>query len=362
VPPAVRPVPLVQTRALRQAVLRPHQTVEELASHEPAGAVAFGTFDGDELVAVGLIGPEGDPGAWRIRGMATAPQARGRGAGTAVLDALVRHASAHGATGVWCNARVRAVPLYERAGLRVVSEVFEPPDIGPHVRMELPVFQGFGPKVFEWFAGLERDNTKAYFTATRELYEHDVRGGLEAMLDELAMTFGGEARVFRQQRDLRFTADKTPYKSRTYGVIHGTSVPGAGLYAQLATSGLYAGTGYWQLARDQLERFRAAVADDGAGPRLEAATAAAQDAGLELAGPSLRTTPRGYPREHARIELLRRKALIAGRALPGDGGIDRAAALDHVAGAWRAAEPLNAWLDEHVGPSTLPREPRGGRR
>ena len=358
----VRSLSLEQTRALRQAVLRPYLTVEELADHEPPDAVAFGAFDGDELVAVGLVGPEGEPGAWRVRGMATAEPARGRGAGTAVLGALVRHAAAHGATRVWCNARVRAIPLYERAGLRVVSEVFEPPDIGPHVRMELPIFQGFGPEVFDWFDGLERDNSKAYFTATRDRYERDVRGGLEALLDELAMTFGGEARVFRQQRDLRFTPDKTPYKTRTYGVIHGTSVPGAGLYAQLSANGLYAGTGYWRLARDQLERFRAAVADDAAGPQLEAVTAAAQDAGLELAGESLRTAPRGYPREHPRIELLRRKALIGGRALPGEGGIERDTALDHVAGAWRAAELLNAWLDEHVGPSTLPREPRGGRR
>jgi uncharacterized protein (TIGR02453 family) len=361
-PLAVRPIPLAQTRALRQAVLRPHQTVEELARHEPEHAVAFGAFDGEELVAVGLIGPQGEPGAWRIRGMATAPEARGRGTGTAVLDALVRHAFAHGAASVWCNARVRAIPLYERAGLRVVSDVFEPPEIGPHVRMELPLFHGFGSDVFEWFAGLERDNTKAYFTATRELYEREVRGALEAMLDELALTFGGQARVFRQQRDLRFTPDKTPYKTRTYGVIGGTSVPGAGLYAQLSASGLYAGTGYWRLARDQLERFRAAVVDDDAGPRLEAATAAAGDAGLEIAGQSLRTAPRGYPREHPRIELLRRKALIAGRAIGGEGGIARDAALEHVAGAWRAAEPLNAWLDRHVGPSTLPREPRGGRR
>ena len=228
--------------------------------------------------------------------------------------------------------------------------------------MEDSAFQGFGPDVFEWFAGLERDNSKAYFTATRDLYEDAVRGGLEAMLDELAMTFGGEARVFRQQRDLRFTPDKTPYKTRTYGVIYGTSVPGAGLYAQLSVSGLYAGTGYYRLARDQLERFRAAVADDEAGPRLETLTAGAQDAGLELAGESLRTAPRGYPRDHPRIELLRRKALIAGRALGAGGGIARQAALDHVAGAWRAAEPLNAWLDEHVGPSALPREQRGGRR
>ncbi|MEO8689300.1 MAG: GNAT family N-acetyltransferase [Solirubrobacteraceae bacterium] len=360
--PAVRPIPLEQTRALRQAVLRPHQTVEELATHEPAGAIAFGAFDGDELVGVGLVGPEGDPGAWRIRGMATAPEARGRGTGTAVLDALVRHASAQGAASVWCNARVRAIPLYERAGLRVVSDVFEPPDIGPHVRMELPVFLGFGPDVFAWFAGLERDNSKLYFTATRDLYERGVRGGLEAMLDELTMGFGGQARVFRQQRDLRFTPDKTPYKTRTYGVIGGASVPGAGLYAQLSASGLYAGTGYWRLARDQLERFRAAVVDDAAGPRLEDVTAAAQEAGLELAGQSLRTAPRGHAREHPRIELLRRKALIAGRALSGEAGIGRDAALDHVAGAWRAAEPLNAWLDEHVGPSTLPREQRGGRR
>jgi uncharacterized protein (TIGR02453 family) len=182
------------------------------------------------------------------------------------------------------------------------------------------------------------------------------------MLDELSETFGGEARVFRQQRDLRFTPDKTPYKTRTYGVIHGTSVPGAGLYAQLSATGLYAGTGYYRLARDQLERYRAAVADDEAGPRLEAVAAAARDAGLDVVGESLRTTPRGYPREHPRIELLRRRALIAGRARGGDGGIGRADALDHVAGAWRAAEPLNAWLDEHVGPSALPRDPRGGRR
>jgi GNAT superfamily N-acetyltransferase len=155
---AVRPLPLEQTRALRQAVLRPHLTVEDLAGHEPPGAVAFGAFDGDELVGVGLVGPDGEPGAWRIRGMATAEAARGRGAGMAVLGALVRHAQAHGAMSVWCNARVRAIPLYERAGLRVASEVFEPPDIGPHVRMELPLFQGFGAHVFEWFAGLERDN------------------------------------------------------------------------------------------------------------------------------------------------------------------------------------------------------------
>ena len=135
----VRQVPLTDTRALRQAVLRPHQSVDELAAHEPAGAVAFGAFEGEELVAVGLVGPDGEPGDWRVRGMATKPHARGRGAGGAILRALVAHAAAHGATRVWCNARTPALALYERAGFVVASDEFEPPHIGPHYRMELPV-------------------------------------------------------------------------------------------------------------------------------------------------------------------------------------------------------------------------------
>jgi GNAT superfamily N-acetyltransferase len=132
-------VEVEQTRRLRQAVLRPHQTLEELARSEPADAFAVGVFDGDELIAVGLVAPDGQPGGWRIRGMATAPLARGKGAGTAVLQALVRHASAHGARRVWCNARTPARSLYERAGLRASSDEFELPHIGPHLVMEMQV-------------------------------------------------------------------------------------------------------------------------------------------------------------------------------------------------------------------------------
>lgn len=223
-------------------------------------------------------------------------------------------------------------------------------------------FAGFGAGVFEWFAGLERDNSRTYFAATRERYETEVRGGLEALLDELSERFGGQARVFRQQRDLRFTPDKSPYKTRTYGVLQGRPDSQAALYAQLSARGLYAGTGYHQLARDQLERFRAAVAADGSGPELVAVVAGVQQAGLELEGPSLRTAPRGFARDHPRIELLRRRALIAGRALPAAGAISRAAALEHVAGAWEAAAAVNAWLDEHVGDSALAQERRGSRR
>jgi GNAT superfamily N-acetyltransferase len=138
-----RSIPLAQTRALRRDVLRPYMTVDELAEHEPGDAVAFGVFRGHELIAVGLVGPEGEElGDWRIRGMATAPHARGDGAGSEVLRALVQHARDNGATRVWCNARTPALSLYERAGFVATPDEFETPRIGPHYRMELRTTDG----------------------------------------------------------------------------------------------------------------------------------------------------------------------------------------------------------------------------
>ena len=126
-------MPVESTRALRQQVLRPHQTLSEMASHEPPDALAVGAFEGDQLVAVGLIGPEGEPGQWRVRGMATLPEFRGRGAGAAVLASLLEHGRAHGGSVSWANVRTAARTLYERAGFVAASDEFELPEIGPHV-------------------------------------------------------------------------------------------------------------------------------------------------------------------------------------------------------------------------------------
>lgn len=114
-------------------------TVEEMARLEPAEATAVGAFEGGELVAVGLIGPEGEPGQWRVRGMATALASRRRGAGSAVLAALLERARLGGAREVWASVRTPAVALYERAGFQVASEVYELEQIGPHVVMRLPL-------------------------------------------------------------------------------------------------------------------------------------------------------------------------------------------------------------------------------
>ena len=222
-------------------------------------------------------------------------------------------------------------------------------------------FEGFSPQVRKWFQGLERDNSKEYFSARRDFFDESVRGQMEALLDELSDKFGGEVRMFRQNRDIRFSPDKSPYKTNTYGVIHGSGIAAHGLYASISARGLVAGSGYYAMARDQLDRYREAVADDG-GRELKLLVVKAEKAGLELWGESLATAPRGYPKDHKRIELLRRKSLTLGATLGFGRGIGRSEGLRFVSKTWRDAAPVTGWLDEHVGGSALPRERPGRRR
>ena len=223
-------------------------------------------------------------------------------------------------------------------------------------------FQGFGPDVYAWFRGLEADNSREYFAAHRDFFEESVRGQMEALLTELSQKFGGEVKMFRQNRDIRFSPDKSPYKTNTYGVIYGSGVAAQGLYASISAHGLVAGSGYHVMARDQLDRYREEVAGDEHGTELTKLVAGARKAGLELWGESLATAPRGYPKDHERIELLRRKSLTLGTTLESERGITRADGLRFVTRAWRASAPVTSWLDEHVGPSTLPADRVGRRR
>lgn len=215
-------------------------------------------------------------------------------------------------------------------------------------------FEGFGPEVHQWFRGLEADNSKQYFAANRDFFEESIRAQMEALLTELSKEFGGEVKMFRQNRDIRFSADKSPYKTNTYGVIYGSPIAAQGLYASISADGLVAGSGYHIMARDQLDRYRSEVADDTHGAELMMLVAKAQQTGLELWGETLATAPRGYPKDHDRIELLRRKNLTLGAALRCEHGISRRDGLQFVTKTWRAAAPVTGWLDEHVGATALP--------
>jgi uncharacterized protein (TIGR02453 family) len=223
-------------------------------------------------------------------------------------------------------------------------------------------FEGFGAQVGGWFLGLEKDNSREYFAAGRDFFEESIRGQMEALLGELSERFGGEVTMFRQNRDVRFSADKSPYKTNTYGVVYGSGIAAQGLYASISARGLVAGSGYHMMARDQLDRYRDGVADPTYGPALATLVTRAVKAGLDVWGESLVTAPRGYPKDHERIELLRRKSLSLGATLELGLGISRSDGLRFVSKSWRSAAPVTGWLDEHVGSSALPVERSQRRR
>jgi uncharacterized protein (TIGR02453 family) len=226
----------------------------------------------------------------------------------------------------------------------------------------MTAFEGFGAQVRAWFEGLEEDNSRAYFAARRDFYQESIREQMEALLTELSREFGGEVKMFRQNRDIRFSRDKSPYKTNTYGILYGSKLAAQGLYASISSRGLVAGSGYHVMARDQLERYRDAVADERHGSELSRLVDRAERAGLEVWGESLSTAPRGYPKDHPQIDLLRRKSLTLGTTLKFGRGISRARGLDFVTETWRGAAPVTAWLDEHVGASALPMDRGRARR
>jgi uncharacterized protein (TIGR02453 family) len=214
-------------------------------------------------------------------------------------------------------------------------------------------FRGFPPAAFEFYERLAADNTKAFWQANRATYEQDVKAPVVALCEELGEH--GPFQVFRPYNDLRFAKGRPPYKTRQGAYCE--SEGGAGYYFHISREGLLAGAGYYGMARDQLERFRAAIDADHTGGELAAIVDKLSKKYRFGAIDELKTAPRGYPKDHPRIELLRRKGLVmfADFGLPAWLHTKQVAAK--LRAVWREAEPVTSWLDTHVGPTT--EEPEG---
>ena len=136
----VRIARLAEILPLRHAVLRPGRPLASAAFDGDLAAttVLVGALDRAALVGCATVmrRPLDGEDAGQLRGMATVPARVRRGIGTAVLrfvEALAAHDWKVGL--LWCNARIGARGFYERRGWRVVSDEFDVPDVGPHVRM-----------------------------------------------------------------------------------------------------------------------------------------------------------------------------------------------------------------------------------
>ncbi len=211
-------------------------------------------------------------------------------------------------------------------------------------------FEGFPPEALTFFAALAADNSKTFWTANKPTYDEKVRAPMVALTEELAKTYG-HFTIFRPNRDVRFAKDKSPYKTNI--AASAETEGGASVYIGLSAEGLYAGTGYYYFAKDQLERYRAVVAAEGTGTALEKLVHAARKKGYEVHGEHLKSAPRGYPKDHARIELLRHTGLYVGRPFAIEPWLHTKAALTKVRTALKAAAPVAEWIDAHVGPTMI---------
>jgi len=217
-------------------------------------------------------------------------------------------------------------------------------------------FEGWPKPALQFFHGLKRDNSKTYFEAHRSIYEEQVRQPMEALLSELERDLGSdiEVKIFRLNRDLRFSPDKRPYKEHLGAYLSSTRA--GGLYLQISDDGLYMAIGTHEMAADQLTRFRDAVASK-EGEKLARIVAALAKDGYHVTEPSFKRVPAGYPADHPRAELLRCKGLMPSRNWKPGPWLQTAEAKDRVRNAIKASKPLTSWLDTQVGPSRLPARP-----
>lgn len=201
-------------------------------------------------------------------------------------------------------------------------------------------FNGFPESALDFYDDLEVDNTKDYWETHKHIYQASVRAPMIALTEALADEFG-TAKVFRPYRDVRFSKDKTPYKTHQGAFV--AASPATGWYVQISGAGLRVGAGFYEATPSRLAGLRAAIDNEHTGNELESLIADYESSGWVLAGEKVKTAPRGYPIDHHRIELLRHKALTLGKD-HGFEGLDSAAVLEWVRADWQALRPLVDYL------------------
>lgn len=212
--------------------------------------------------------------------------------------------------------------------------------------------QGIPADAVAFFDELGRDNTKGWWQANKARWQASVREPMERLLDALEDEFG-PAHLFRPYRDVRFSADKSPYKDHQ-GALVGT-VAGMGWYVQVGADGIMTGGGYYPSGRDQLPRLRAAVDAPASGTELQRIVDDLERAGFEPRGAQVATRPRGVPADHPRLELMRYTSIVVVREHGEPAWMHTPEVVGRVADDWRTIRPFVEWLTHHVGPSEEPR-------
>ena len=220
----------------------------------------------------------------------------------------------------------------------------------------------FRPELFRFLEELRANNDRDWFAAHKARYERDVRDPLLAFVRDVAGPLAGISRqvvadprpvggsLFRIYRDTRFAKDKSPYK--THAAVQfrhraGKDVHAPGFYLHLEPGAVFAGAGLWRPEPSALLAVRTAIAKKPA-DWTRAVGGAAFRRACALEGEMAKRPPRGFDREHPRVDDIRRKDFVAIRRF-GEKDALSPHFLQAFVGFCRAAAPLNVFLCEALG-------------
>lgn len=208
-------------------------------------------------------------------------------------------------------------------------------------------FEGFPRKGLSFLKDLKTNNDRDWFKEHKATYDDFVKAPLTAFVDDCDGRFG-RGKMFRIHRDVRFSKNKDPYKTHASVVFE---EEGLVYYWHIEPGEHFAATGMHMMAKDQLQRFYAAIDEEKSGKKIVKLVEAAEEAGLSIGGEALKTVARGYPKDHPRVRLLRHKGLTVSRNFKGVRWMHDQSAGETVTDAWAEGDAINAWLKKHVGPS-----------
>ncbi|MBF6350943.1 MULTISPECIES: DUF2461 domain-containing protein [Nocardia] len=207
-------------------------------------------------------------------------------------------------------------------------------------------FAGFPIAGPDFYEDLEADNSRTFWAANKHLYDEAVKRPMTALVADLEPGFG-PAKIFRPYRDVRFSKDKSPYKTHQGAVVH--TAPGVGWYVQIGAPGLFVAGGLYAATPEQLTRLRTTLDDDVRGTELEKILDELVRADYTLGGDKLKTRPKGYPIDHPRIDLLRHRTLVSSREFGTPGWLATPRTATEVRRSWETLRPLVEWLGAVVG-------------
>ncbi len=217
------------------------------------------------------------------------------------------------------------------------------------------------PELFRFFRDLKENNTREWFQANKSRYESQVREPLlnfvtdfGMRLPEISAHYIADARksggsLFRINRDVRFSKDKSPYKTHAglqFRHESAKDVHAPGFYLHLEPGGVFVGVGIWHPQTKTLNKIRDAIVEKP--EQWQTIKADKNLAGFEFEGDSLKRAPKGYDPDHPLIEDLRRKDFIAGAALS-EADVCNSAFIDQFADYCRKTSPFMEFLTTSIG-------------